>query len=116
MEMRKIRNYINGEWIESETKEYLDVMNPAIDEYAVRQPLGVFANLNPFNFPAMIPFWSMPYAIATGNTYVVKSSSRVPMTMEKIFALIHEAGFPKGVINLINGSSEAAETLMESPH
>ena len=94
----------------------LEDVAPGIDEYAVRQPLGVFANLNPFNFPAMIPFWSMPYAVATGNTYIVKSSSRVPMTMEKIFELIHKVGFPKGVINLINGSSEVSNALMEHPH
>jgi malonate-semialdehyde dehydrogenase (acetylating)/methylmalonate-semialdehyde dehydrogenase len=93
----------------------LEDVAPGIDEYDVRQPLGVFASLNPFNFPAMIPFWSLPYAVACGNTVVVKSSSRVPMTMEKIFGLIHEAGFPKGVINLVNGSSEVADTLMESP-
>jgi len=93
----------------------LEDVAKGIDEYAVRQPLGVFASLNPFNFPAMIPFWSLPYAVATGNTVVVKSSSRVPLTMEKIFELIDEAGFPKGVINLAGGSRQVADTLMESP-
>jgi malonate-semialdehyde dehydrogenase (acetylating)/methylmalonate-semialdehyde dehydrogenase len=91
----------------------LEDVAPGIDEYAVRQPLGIFASINPFNFPAMIPFWSLPYALATGNTFIVKSSSQVPMTMEKIFELIDQAGFPEGVVNLVNGSSEVADTLMK---
>ncbi len=94
----------------------LEDIAKGIDEYAVRQPLGVFASINPFNFPAMIPFWSLPYAVATGNTFVVKSSPSVPMTMEKMFELIDEAGFPKGVINLVGGAREPAEAFMESPH
>lgn len=218
MEIRKVRNYVNGEWFESESEETRDVVNPAtgeilarvplttkeevkevlrvtqdawwgwrctppldrarllmrlknlldenhddiakvltmehgktfkeswlevergienvevatgvaslmmgylledvargIDEYAVRQPLGVFASLNPFNFPMMIPFWSLPYAVATGNCMVVKSSSRVPMTLEKVFEVIDRAGFPKGVINLVSGSVDVADELMENP-
>lgn len=87
-----------------------------IDEYAVRQPLGVFASLNPFNFPVMIPFWSLPYAVATGNTVVVKSSSQVPITLERVFGIIDKVGFPKGVINLVNGSAEVGDALMENPY
>ena len=72
----------------------LEDVAKGIDEYAIRQPLGVCASINPFNFPGMIPFWSLPYALATGNTMIVKSPSRVPMTMEKIFELIDQVGFP----------------------
>ncbi|MFH1738793.1 MAG: CoA-acylating methylmalonate-semialdehyde dehydrogenase [bacterium] len=85
---------------------------PGIDEYSIRQPLGVTASLNPFNFPAMIPFWSMPYALACGNSVIVKSSSQVPLTMVKIFELIDQVGFPKGVVNLVNGSHDVADALM----
>ena len=84
-----------------------------IDEEAIRQPLGVFACINPFNFPSMIPFWFWPYAVATGNTYIIKPSRQVPITMQYIFNLIDQAGFPPGVINLVNGSREVADILME---
>jgi malonate-semialdehyde dehydrogenase (acetylating)/methylmalonate-semialdehyde dehydrogenase len=83
-----------------------------IDEYAIRQPVGVFASLNPFNFPAMIPFWSLPYAVACGNCQIVKTAPRVPMSMTKMFELIDQAGFPKGVLNLVHGGSDTAHALM----
>ena len=86
-----------------------------IDEIMIRQPLGVCACICPFNFPGMIPFWFLPYALACGNTYVVKPSERVPLTMQKVFALIEQAGFPPGVVNLVNGSREAVETLLDHP-
>lgn len=86
-----------------------------IDEEAVRTPLGVFAAIAPYNFPAMIPFWFWPYAVATGNTYVVKPSSQVPLTQNILFEAIDEAGFPPGVINLVNGSHELADALMAHP-
>lgn len=85
-----------------------------IDEYAIRQPVGVFASLNPFNFPAMIPFWSLPYAVACGNCQIVKPSERVPMTQTKIFELIDRAGFPKGVLNLVHGDRTTAQAIMEN--
>ncbi len=94
--------------------DVLEDVARGIDEYAIRQPLGVCASINPFNFPGMIPFWSLPYALAAGNTMIVKSSSRVPMTLEKIFELIDEVGFPKGVINLIGGSHDVSDALLES--
>lgn len=84
-----------------------------IDEEVVRQPLGVFASISPFNFPAMVPFWSWPYAVACGNTFIVKPSERVPCTMQYIFGLIDKAGFPPGVVNLINGDRAAADALLE---
>ncbi len=94
--------------------DVLEDVARGIDEYAIRQPLGVCASINPFNFPGMIPFWSLPYALAAGNTAIVKSSSRVPMTMEKIFELIDKVGFPKGVVNLIGGSHDVSDALLDS--
>lgn len=85
------------------------------DEFLIRQPLGVCACICPFNFPAMIPFWFMPYALACGNTYVVKPSEKVPLTMQRLFALIAEAGFPRGVVNLVNGARETVDALLDHP-
>ena len=86
-----------------------------IDELMIRQPVGVAAAICPFNFPGMIPFWFMPYAIACGNTYIIKPSERVPLTMQKIFALVEQAGFPKGVLNLVNGGKEAVDAVLAHP-
>jgi len=86
-----------------------------IDEDAVISPLGVFAAICPFNFPAMIPYWFWPYAVATGNNYIVKPSSQVPITQNFMFKMVEQAGFPPGVINLVNGSHEVSDTLMEHP-
>ena len=86
-----------------------------IDEMMIRQPLGVGTTISPFNFPAMIPFWFMPYALAAGNTYLVKPSERVSITMQKIFRLIDQAGFPKGVVNLVNGSKVVVDAILEHP-
>lgn len=88
---------------------------PGIDELMIRQPLGVCATICPFNFPGMIPFWYLPYAIACGNTYIVKPSEKVPMTMQIIFQVIHELGLPKGVINLVNGGKEAVDAILDHP-
>lgn len=87
-----------------------------IDEHMFRQPLGVVAAITPFNFPGMIPLWFLPYAIATGNCFILKPSERVPMTTAKIFALIEEAGFPRGVVQLINGGKTTVDALLEHPH
>jgi len=86
-----------------------------IDEDAIISPLGVFAAICPFNFPAMIPYWFWPYAVATGNSYIVKPSSQVPITQNYMFRAVEKAGFPPGVINLVNGSHEVSDTLMEHP-
>ena len=86
-----------------------------IDEYFVREPLGVFASISPFNFPGMIPFWYLPHAIALGGTFIVKPSEQTPLTMTKIFELIDEVGFPEGVINLVHGDKETVDTLLEHP-
>jgi malonate-semialdehyde dehydrogenase (acetylating)/methylmalonate-semialdehyde dehydrogenase len=86
-----------------------------IDEMMIRQPIGVAAVIAPFNFPAMIPFWFMPYAIAAGNTCIIKPSERVPNTMNLVFELIGELDLPDGVLNLVNGDKEVAGALLEHP-
>ena len=86
-----------------------------IDEFMLRQPIGVCAAICPFNFPGMIPFWFMPYALASGNTYLVKPSEKVPLTMQRIFSLIDEIGFPPGVINLVNGTKSAVDGILDHP-
>lgn len=86
-----------------------------IDEMMIRQPLGVCAAIAPFNFPGMIAFWFMPYALACGNTYIVKPSERVPLTMQKIFQLLEQVGFPKGVVNLVNGAKDTVDALLDHP-
>lgn len=88
---------------------------PGIDEMMIRQPVGVCATISPFNFPGMIPFWFMPYALACGNTYIVKPSERVPITMQKIFRLIELVNFPKGVVNLVNGAKDVVDALLDHP-
>ncbi|MFZ2098238.1 MAG: CoA-acylating methylmalonate-semialdehyde dehydrogenase [Anaerolineales bacterium] len=86
-----------------------------IDEFMIRQPVGVCAAVCPFNFPGMIPFWFMPYALACGNTYIVKPSEKVPLTMQRIFQLIDSIGFPKGVVNLVNGTKTVVDGILDHP-
>src|SRR5713226_1592023 len=86
-----------------------------IDESMFRQPLGVVAAITPFNFPAMIPLWFLPYAIACGNTFILKPSERVPFSMAHVFELIHQAGVPKGVLNLVNGGKATVDALLDHP-
>ncbi|MBL8096490.1 MAG: CoA-acylating methylmalonate-semialdehyde dehydrogenase [Anaerolineales bacterium] len=86
-----------------------------IDEYMIRQPVGVVASICPFNFPGMIPFWYLPYAIATGNTVIIKPSERTPLTMAKAFQLLEQVGFPPGVVNLVHGSHETVNALLDHP-
>jgi len=86
-----------------------------IDETMIRQPLGVVAAITPFNFPGMIPFWFLPYAIACGNTFVLKPSERVPLTMRRTFELLEQTGLPKGVVNLVNGGKAAVDALIDHP-
>jgi malonate-semialdehyde dehydrogenase (acetylating)/methylmalonate-semialdehyde dehydrogenase len=86
-----------------------------IDEIMIRQPVGVAAAICPFNFPGMIPFWFMPYALACGNTYIVKPSERVSLSMQRIFQLIEQAGFPAGVVNLVNGAKSAVDGILDHP-
>lgn len=86
-----------------------------IDEHMIRQPLGVVAAITPFNFPGMIPLWFLPYAVATGNSFILKPSEKVPMTSARLFELIDSVGFPKGVIQLVNGTKETVDALLDHP-
>ena len=86
-----------------------------IDETMIRQPLGVVAAITPFNFPGMIPFWFLPYAIACGNTLILKPSERVPLTMRFAFDLLQRTGLPKGVVNLVNGGKKVVDALLDHP-
>src|ERR1700682_4106913 len=93
----------------------LEDVTRGVDETLIRQPLGVVAAVTPFNFPAMIPFWFLPYAIACGNTLVLKPSERVPLTMRRAIELIELTGIPKGVVNLVNGGREVVDALCDHP-
>jgi malonate-semialdehyde dehydrogenase (acetylating)/methylmalonate-semialdehyde dehydrogenase len=84
-----------------------------IDEMMIRQPIGVVAAITAFNFPAMIPFWFLPYAIACGNTFILKPSERVPLTMRRAFELLDQIGLPPGVVNLLNGGKAAVDALLD---
>ncbi len=86
---------------------------PSIDETAVRQPLGVFAAVTPFNFPGMIPLWFLPYAVATGNSFILKPSEQDPLTAQRMFELIEQAGFPDGVVQLVNGSVDTVQAILD---
>ena len=86
-----------------------------IDGEVLRLPIGVFGMIAPFNFPGMVPFWFLPYAIAAGNTYVLKPSEQTPLTMQRITRLIADTGLPPGVFNLVHGDRVVAETLIDDP-
>lgn len=94
--------------------EFSEDIAPGIDEYMIRQPVGVTAIISPFNFPGMIPFWFMPYALACGNVCIIKPSEKVPLTMQKIFGLIEQCGFPPGVVNLVNGAKETVDAILDN--
>lgn len=93
----------------------LEDVAPGIDEIMVRQPLGVCAVITPFNFPLMIPLWFIPYAIATGNTVVLKPSDRVPFSAARLLQLMQATGLPDGVVNLVNGGKPAVDALLDHP-
>ncbi len=95
--------------------EFVEDIAPGIDEIMIRQPVGVCATIAPFNFPGMIPFWYLPYALAAGNTYIIKPSEKVPTTMQFIMRLIEQVGFPKGVVNLVNGAKDVVDGILEHP-
>lgn len=95
--------------------EFSEAIATGIDEFMIRQPLGVGASISPFNFPIMIPFWFMPYALACGNTYIVKPSEKVPMSMTRIFELFEQLNLPQGVLNMVHGGKEAVDALLDNP-
>ncbi|BBF85974.1 methylmalonate-semialdehyde dehydrogenase [Aquitalea magnusonii] len=95
--------------------EYNRNVGPNIDSWSDFQPLGVVAGITPFNFPAMVPLWMYPLAIACGNCFILKPSERDPSSTLFIAQLLHEAGLPQGVLNVINGDKEAVDGLIEAP-
>ena len=87
----------------------------AVDTYSYVQPLGVCAGITPFNFPAMIPLWMFPMAIACGNTFILKPSEQTPMTSVRMAELFYKAGFPKGVLNVVHGAKDQVNHLLNHP-
>jgi len=93
--------------------EFSRNVGPEIDSYSDRQPLGVCAGITPFNFPAMVPMWMYPMAIACGNTFVLKPSERDPSASMLAFELFKQAGFPDGVLNIVHGDKEAVDAILD---
>jgi len=95
--------------------EFSDSVGGGIDSWSLRQPVGVCAGITPFNFPAMVPMWMFPIAIACGNTFILKPSEKDPSCALRLAELLSEAGLPPGVFNVINGDRESVETLLTDP-
>ena len=95
--------------------EYSDAVGTDVDSYSLRQPLGVCVGITPFNFPAMVPMWMFPLAIACGNTFVLKPSERDPTLSLRLGELLQEAGLPDGVFNVVHGDKEAVDALLRHP-
>ncbi|HKE94664.1 MAG TPA: CoA-acylating methylmalonate-semialdehyde dehydrogenase [Povalibacter sp.] len=95
--------------------EFSDSVGSGIDSWSLRQPVGVCAGITPFNFPAMVPMWMFPVALACGNTFVLKPSEKDPSCGLRLAQLLHEAGLPPGVLNVVNGDREAVDTLLTDP-
>ena len=95
--------------------EFSEDIAKGVDEYMIRQALGVCVCITPFNFPGMIPFWFLPYAIACGNTFVVKPSEKVPGTMHKVFQLLDQLDLPPGVVNMVHGTKTSVDALIQHP-
>src|SRR5437899_728495 len=92
-----------------------DGAGAGIDEEVLYQPLGVFAGISPFNFPVMVQFWFWPYAVATGNCWIAKPSEQDPTAMQLVMDLVHQAGFPAGVVNLVHGAKETVQAILDHP-
>src|SRR5262245_22334480 len=95
--------------------EYSRNVGPEIDSWSDRQPLGVVAGITPFNFPAMVPMWMYPVAVACGNTFILKPSERDPSTSMLVWDLFQEAGFPAGVLNVVHGDKEVVDAVLDHP-
>src|SRR5687767_1017947 len=93
----------------------LEDIASGIDSEYFRQPMGVYAAITPFNFPAMVPLWFYPYAIAAGNTFVLKPSEQVPLSQMKIVELLQQTGIPKGVMNVVHGGKDAVDAILRHP-
>src|SRR4029077_4393286 len=92
--------------------QYSDEIGGGIDNWSMRQPLGVVAGITPFNFPVMVPLWMFPVAIACGNTFLLKPSEKVPSASVKLAQLMREAGLPDGVVNVVHGDKEAVDAIL----
>ena len=95
--------------------EFTEEVGTGVDSYSMRQPLGVVAGITPFNFPAMVPMWMFPVALACGNTFVLKPSEKDPTTSLELAKLLKEAGLPDGVFNVVHGDKEAVDALIDDP-
>ena len=95
--------------------EFSENITSGIDEFMIRQPVGICACIAPFNFPGMIPFWFLPYAIASGNSFILKPSEKVPLTMMRVFELIDQLDLPKGLISLVHGGKASVDALLDHP-
>ena len=95
--------------------EFTENVGTGVDSWSIRQPVGVCAGITPFNFPAMVPMWMFPVAIACGNTFVLKPSEKDPSVPLRVAELLKEAGLPDGVFNVVNGDREAVDTLLTDP-
>jgi len=95
--------------------EFTESVGTGVDSWSVRQPLGVVAGITPFNFPAMVPLWMFPIALACGNTFVLKPSEKVPSASLRMAELLKEAGLPDGVFNVVNGDKEAVDAILHHP-
>ena len=93
--------------------EYSDGVAAGVDSFSIRQPVGVVAGITPFNFPAMVPLWMYPVSLACGNAFILKPSERDPSVAVRIGELLHEAGLPEGVFNIVNGDKEAVDALLD---
>jgi malonate-semialdehyde dehydrogenase (acetylating) / methylmalonate-semialdehyde dehydrogenase len=95
--------------------EFSEAVATNVDSHSIRQALGVVAGITPFNFPTMVPMWMFPVALACGNTFVLKPSERTPSATIRIVELLHDAGLPAGVMNLVNGGKEAVDGILSNP-
>ncbi len=93
----------------------LEDIAQGIDCTAERQPIGVFGAIVPFNFPAMVAWWFLPYAVVTGNTFIVKPSEQVPLTQTRIFEVVDDCGFPEGVVNMVHGAKDVVNAMLHHP-
>ncbi len=96
--------------------EYTESVGTGVDSFGLRQPLGIVAGITPFNFPAMVPMWMFPVAIACGNCFILKPSERTPTAALLLARYLKEAGLPDGVFNVVNGNKTAVDALLNHPH
>lgn len=93
----------------------LENVASGIDCVATRQPVGVCAAIAPFNFPAMVPLWFLPFAVVSGNTFILKPSEQVPLSQKRMFELLEQCDLPPGVVNLVNGGRDVVEAICDHP-